>query len=44
MKIKTICSVFTVLAMLLSPVNALAYDDAENADINNELKFEEELL
>lgn len=37
MKIKTICSVFTVLVMLLSPVNAIAYDDAENADINNEI-------
>lgn len=37
MKIKAICSIFTAFIMLSSPVNAIAYDDVENADVNNEI-------
>ncbi len=37
MKIKAICSIIMAFVMLSSPVNAIAYDDAENADINNEI-------
>ena len=37
MKIKAICSVFTALVMLSSPVNSIAYDDAENVDTNSEI-------
>ena len=37
MKVKTICSLFTAFIMLSSPLNAIAYDDAESADTNNEI-------
>lgn len=37
MKVKAICSLLTAFIMLSSPVNAIAYDEAENADINNDI-------
>ena len=37
MKIKAMCSILTAFIMLSSPVNAIAYDDVQNADTNNEI-------
>ena len=31
MKIKAMCSILTAFIMLSSPVNAIAYDDVQNA-------------
>ena len=37
MKIKAICSIITAFVILSSPVNAVAYDNAENSEIDNEI-------
>ena len=37
MKIKAICSILTTVAILSSPVNAIAYDNTENTGLDNEI-------